>query len=268
MGKPIVYLLVRDEPFGFGETLGMLRRQSLAGCRMVAVTPPGLGAATEKLIGPNFAERIVALDEAVGAALNGHLAQSDADVAIVLDGAYLPSTTVWLERLVAPLENGEADITLSRMVHDLYTNWLVQNDFRSIQHLADRSAPSPFLFLFGAFAFKTAVAAKKPFPDDAGYADAGFRWRLTDPGTTALVADATVSHLFPIGPAEYAAAHRRYARSCPDGGGPFAHALRLAFGGFVRDLSLIFSRRAPQWLPYAVYFRTRLFLGVLFGGNN
>ncbi|MBI5814037.1 MAG: glycosyltransferase [Nitrospinae bacterium] len=264
MSQITVFILVRDEPYGFSELTGMIRRQDEEGFETIAFVPPDLSKATAHMVERNFKNtRVVARDD-MGGALNEAVKSAARELIVILDSAFLPSNQVWLNRLTAPLKAGDAEVVTGRLAHDLYTNWLIQNDFACDQNLVNRGGLPPFYFQFANFAAKKSVLAANPFPS-SGIDDFALRWALDNSIPHRFVADAVVTHLEHISLDGFVEAYRRYGRHTRGLGKPLRESLKLFWRGIGRDAAFALSKRKPQWLFFSLYFRARQAMGFYKG---
>ncbi|VAX20666.1 hypothetical protein MNBD_NITROSPINAE02-1532 [hydrothermal vent metagenome] len=267
MEKIGVYLLIRDDPYTLEELFGSLPRQSETRFEMIGIHKPGLSHPSTKIVKKKLKEIHVVEDENAGALLNSLVSSRNDDVIVVLDCAFIPSNQVWLSRLVSYLGQGDAEIVIGRIAHDIYTNWLIQNDFKTEQNLTYRDAISPFYFQFGNFAVTKEVIRRNPFPE-GNFDEFALRWILSNPGKVRFVADAVVTYLDHITVDAFVEAYRNYSREAHGHGVPVGAGLNLFFRGIYRDARLSLNKNAPQWIFFSLYFRLRQAAGFLFAGRK
>ncbi len=267
MEKIGVYLLIRDDPYTLEELFGSLPRQSDTRFDLIGIHSPGLSHPSAKIVKRKLKEIHVLEDENAGALINRLSSSRENDIIVILDCAFIPSNQVWLSRLVSYLGQGEADIVIGRIAHDIYTNWLIQNDFKTEQDLTHRDDISPFYFQYGNFAVTREFIRRNPFPE-GNFDEFALRWILSKPGKVRFVADAVVTYLDHITVDAFVEAYRRYSKIAYGHGMPVRASLNLFFRGIYRDARLSFEKKMPQWIFFSLYFRLRQAAGFLFAGRR
>lgn len=263
MGKIGVYLLIRDDPYTLEELFGSLPRQSDTRFDIIGIYRPDLSHPSTKMMEKKLKEIYLLENEDVGLLINRLASKRNDDIIVILDSAFLPSNQVWLSRLVSPLNQGEAEIVIGRIAHDMYTNWLIQNDFRIEQDLTHRNDISSFYFQYGNFAVTKDVIKNNPFPE-GGFDEFALRWIISKPKQVRFVADAVVTYLDNITVDGFVEAYRRFSKETHGLGRPIRASLYLLFRGIYRDATLSFAKKMPQWIFFSIYFRFRQAAGFLF----
>ncbi len=262
MNKHLIYLLVRNDPFAFGELTGMLRRQSRADFDLVALVAGIPDGKLKMLLDGRVPDQLGVDEKTLAQVVTDDIARRAPTSVTLLDTTFMPSNTAWFERVIDSLERGDAKVVLSRMVHDLYTNWLVQNDLVHLHHRAEKGSSLAFLYPFSAVTFTPDVLAQWPLVG-GDFDHLLLRWGFTEPGPALLVHDALVTHVHPLTPGQYVAAHVRFVRLARPAGGRLGYAIGEFIGGVKRDISFAFSRRRPQWIFYSIYLRLRIAFGIV-----
>lgn len=260
MGAAAVYILVRDDPYTLEELFGILRRQSYQNFKLIGILPKNLSHASMRLVEKNLDEKHTLENDDAGALLNRVISSRPEKVTVILDSAFLPSNQVWLDRLLKRVSPGDEQIVAGRIAHDLYTNWLIQNDFTLEQNLTHRHDLSPFYFQFGNFAVVSETVQKNPFPS-GGMDDFALRWILLKPGEVRFVADAVITSLNEISVKDFVAAYKRFGKETGGFGRPLRESFKLFFRGVYRDSTFAWKRKMPQWIFFSIYMRLRQAIG-------
>lgn len=264
MKEVTIYLIVRDDPYTLNDVLGMLGRQTEETPEIIAVTPPDLGEAAQHMVDQQATSSIVVTGGDVGKTLMLDINNRSARFVILLDSLFMPSNQVWLDRILAPIKRGDATVVIGRIVHDLYTNYLVINDMNKGQSLTHRDDISPFFFQYLNFAVTIDTLKNFPFPS-GGFDTFALRWALKRPGVIRFVADATVVHMDAFDSGDFAMGWKRYAREAYSTPERFILAFTLFLGGLWTDFLFSLAKRAPQWIFYSLYLRIRQATAVLLG---
>ncbi len=129
-----------------------------------------------------------------GPVLNRMIAMAKEPIIVLLNGDAIPQTKDWLEKLVFPIVNGEADATMSKQIPRKDAHFIVKFDMDRAysQNVIDKQ---PYFFSAVACAFKRSLWEKTKF-SDVGYSeDMDWRKRCQDKGARFMfVPDSIVEH--------------------------------------------------------------------------
>jgi rhamnosyltransferase len=197
-----------------------------------------------------------------GAVLNSMIERTREQIIVLLNADAIPMDEKWLENLVTPILNGEADATMSRQVARACAPFIVKRDtLRGYSAKALKGKRTDF-FSAVACAFRRSLWEETKFYTD-GYAE-DLAWSKAcreKGGRFELVPDSVVEHSHNFTIKELYRKRYRHGLAFvyiygdkPDPARQFAAWAKES----VRDLISAISRLRPDTIPYNVVYRATI----------
>jgi rhamnosyltransferase len=160
----------KDEMPHVRATLEMLPRQTCRDYRLYAVDSGSTDGSLDELkkhCAPEHLIQIRPEDYIPGRVLNEAIERTDEAVLVLLNGDAVPASEEWLEQLLRPILNEDADAAFSRQVARPDARFIVAYDYRRAY---TPGRPDDHFFSAAACAFKRELWERHKFPDE-GYAE-------------------------------------------------------------------------------------------------
>lgn len=268
---PTVAIIMRakNEMPHVQRTLEMLQRQTILNYDLFAVDSGSSDGTLETLEESCPKERLAQIspDNYVpGKVLNEAIARTDHPIIILLNADAIPLSNDWLEHLVAPILEKQADAAFSRQVARNNAPFIVSYDYRRAY---DPKQTAPGFFSAVACAFRREVWEANKFRE-RGYAEdtiwareciaAGFRIQL--------VPDSRVEHSHNYTLKELCAKKRRQAQALAETGSFESNLITQLYvccREVIRDLGYALVRLRPITIPYNLAYRIAAHTGIYRG---
>lgn len=261
-----IIMRAKDEMPHIRRTIGMLQRQTFQDFDFFAIDSGSTDGTLDELrrfCPDRRLTRVAPEDYVPGRVLNDAIDRTEHEIVVLLNADAVPMTDQWLESLVEPLLNDEADATYSRQVARPDALFIVAYDY----HRAYSSdTPSDHFFSAAACAFKRNLWERFKFHEE-GYAEDAV-WATACRMFNArfkLVPESAVehSHNYPL-EGLYQKRFRHgfsFARFHGEVS-PLQHRLYLCLREIVRDLFHACGKREFKTIPYNVAYRVTIHAGL------
>lgn len=234
-------------------TLAALQIQTLRNFDLVAVDSGSTDGTMEQL--ERTAQRVIHIapeDYVPGKVLNHAIAQTAADIIVLLNADAVPQSEQWFERLIRPILENEADATFSRQIARPNARFIVAYDY---ERAYDPARMRPGFFSAVACAFKRTLWEARRFREE-GYAEdaAWARACMADGARFRLVSESVVEHSHNYTLEELY--RKRFRQAAALGQNP---AFSSYLKEMVRDLLHAGGKLALHTIPYNIAYRTTIY---------
>ena len=270
MSAPIAIIMRSKNEMPFlRSALSMLQRQTRIDFQLFAIDSGSVDGSVEELrryCDDAHLVRIAPEEYAPGRVLNDAIAQTDADIIVLLNGDAVPRTDTWLEMLVRPIIEDEADATYSRQVARPDARFIVRYDYE--RAFAPGKQDDHF-FSAAACAFRRDLWERHKFQHE-GYAEDSI-WATTCRNFNSrfqLASGSEVEHSHNYTMKELY--RKRYRHGFSFGrvlgeSSPLGPRLYLCGREIVRDLVHACRRLQLATIPYNIAYRVTIHAGLYMG---
>jgi rhamnosyltransferase len=255
----------KDEMPHIRATLKVLERQTFRDYVLHAIDSGSTDGSLQELQRHCYASRLTRIEPdqyMPGKVLNEAIARTDRPFIVLLNGDAIPRSETWLEALLEPLFNDEADAAFSRQVARPDAPFIVAYDYQRA-YAPDR--PDDHFFSAAACAFKRELWERHKFPDE-GYAEDSI-WATSCRMLNAafrLVPESEVEHSHNYSLRELYAKRFRHGENFARVLGetsPLGRRLLLCGRELARDLVHACRKRQFAAIPYNVAYRVTIHAG-------
>jgi len=198
-----------------------------------------------------------------GKVLNEAIACTDQDIIVLLNADAVPVSADWLENLLAPILDDQADATYSRQIARPDSRFIVAYDY---QRAYDRDTPDDHFFSAAACAFRRELWDRFKFPEGV-YAEDSI-WATSCRIFTArfrLVRASAVEHSHNYSLGQLFNKRFRHGKSFAAVLGessPLGHRFYLCAREVLRDLVFACRSRQFRTIPYNIAYRVTIHAGL------
>lgn len=203
-----------------------------------------------------------------GAVLNKMVSLTNEDIIVLLNADAIPQSDKWLERLIAPILKGRAELTMSKQVPRLDAHHIVKYDYERA-YSEDIFSKNPYFFSAVAAAFRRSLWEEKKFytqglSEDmiwaAYHRDRGVQFEYCPDSIVEHSHNYTFSQLYERKKQEAIAEYYFYPRA--------PSALKLMYScakEIIRDIAWIFKTDGFETIPYNIIYRLCIYYGYYKG---
>ena len=264
-----VIMRSKDEMPYIRTTFAMLRRQTEQNFQLFIIDSGSTDGSLEEArrhCEPEQLTRILPGEYIPGKVLNEAIAQTECDLIVLLNADAVPRSENWLELLIRPLLEKEADASYSRQVARPDALFIVRYDYA--RAYAPGKSDDHF-FSAAACAFTRVLWERHHFPNE-GYAEDSI-WATTCRMFNArfyLVAESVVEHSHNYTLKELYRKRYRHGVSFAKVLGEsslFGRRIYCCAREIVRDLIHACRQREFRTIPYNIAYRVTIHAGLLLG---
>ena len=258
-----IIMRAKDEMPYVEETLRMLKQQTFSDFDLFAVDSGSTDGSLQALEKYGCAlHRIKPEAYIPGPVLNDAVRRTEHKLIVLLNADAVPCSNRWLESLIRPVMEGEADAVFSRQEARADAHFIVKYDYDRA-YRAENTGPDFFSAV--ACAFRRKIWESRPFPE-TGYAEdarwatdqvrMGNRFQLQEDSVVIHSHNYTLKELY----------RKRYRQACvletlPKPGRLLLRALRE----IGRDSVHAVKHMKLQTIPYNLMYRITIYRAVLRG---
>ena len=262
---PLVAIVMRakNEMPHVRRTLEALQTQTVGDVELTAVDSGSTDGTLEQLeTHCNRVKQILPEHYVPGNVLNNAIGETSSQIIVLLNADAIPESDEWLENLVRPISENQADATFSKQVTRSDAFFIVAYDYARAY---DASGMKPDFFSAVACAFKRELWESHPFPAE-GYAEdaAWAKACLTDGARIRFVDDSSVEHSHNYTLSELYRKRYRQALTLDEKPNLIHLSLRC-LKELVRDFFHALSRLKISTIPYNIIYRLTIYRAVYNG---
>jgi rhamnosyltransferase len=265
---PTVAIIMRafNEMPHVQRSLDMLESQSFRSFDLYAVDSGSTDGTCEALVQacePGHLTRIAAEEYIPGKVINEAISRTNHEIIVLLNADAIPLSNNWLEQLIAPILDGQADATFSRQVARDDARFIVAYDYERAYNPA--AIPAGF-YSAVACAFRRDLWAAGKFREHGYAEDAIWARECFNAGARILLAEeSAVEHSHNYTMKELFSKKRRQARALAECNvikpHPFAEPYACC-RELVRDFCYALFRLKPATIPYNLTYRITVHAGM------